>query len=111
MASGLLTGKMTAERIQRLPADDWRRRDPQFNGQKLEKNLALVKQLAAMGERHGVGPGVVAVAYTLHNPAVTAAIVGARRPDQIEGTIAAASFRLTDGEYRQLRSFAETTLA
>jgi aryl-alcohol dehydrogenase-like predicted oxidoreductase len=111
MASGLLTGKMTAERIQRLPADDWRRRDPQFNAPKLEKNLAMVKQLAAIGERHGVGPGVVAVAYTLHDPAVTAAIVGARGPNQIEGTIAAASFTLSDGEYRQLRTFAETTLA
>jgi aryl-alcohol dehydrogenase-like predicted oxidoreductase len=53
----------------------------------------------------------VAVAYTLHNPAVTAAIVGARRPDQIEGTVAAASFTLSDDEYRQLGTFAETRLA
>jgi aryl-alcohol dehydrogenase-like predicted oxidoreductase len=111
MASGLLTGKMTAERIQRLPADDWRRRDPQFNSPKLEKNLALVKQLAEIGDKHSVEPGVVAVAYTLHNPAVTAAIVGARRPDQIDGTVAAASFALSDDEYRQLRIFAETRLA
>jgi aryl-alcohol dehydrogenase-like predicted oxidoreductase len=111
MASGLLTGKMTAERIQRLPADDWRRKDPQFNTPKLEKNLALVKQLAAISDKHGVGPGVVAVAYTLHNPAVTAAIVGARRPDQIDGTIAAASFTLSDTEYRQLRTFADATVA
>ena len=74
MASGLLTGKMTAERIQQLPADDWRRRNPEFNPPKLEKNLALAKQLAAVGDKHGVEPGVVAVAYTLHNPAVTAAI-------------------------------------
>jgi aryl-alcohol dehydrogenase-like predicted oxidoreductase len=111
MASGLLTGKMSAERIQQLPADDWRRRDPQFNSPKLEKNLALVQQLATIGDKHGVGPGVVAVAYTLGNPAVTAAIVGARRPEQIEGTIAAATFALSDSEYRQLSTFAEATLA
>jgi aryl-alcohol dehydrogenase-like predicted oxidoreductase len=111
MASGLLTGKMTADRVQRLPADDWRRRDPQFNSPKLEKNLAVVEQLAAIGEKHGVEPGVVAVAYTLHHPAVTAAIVGARRPDQIDGTIAAASFALSDAEYQKLRTFVEKTLA
>jgi aryl-alcohol dehydrogenase-like predicted oxidoreductase len=111
MASGLLTGKMTADRIRKLPADDWRRRSSQFNSPQLEKNLALVEQLRAIGEKHGIGPGVVAVAYTLHHPAVTAAIVGARRPDQIEGTIAAASFALSDSEYQQLRNFAETTAA
>ena len=110
MASGLLTGKMTAERIQQMPADDWRRKSPQFNAPKLEKNLALVEQLRVIGDRHGVQPGVVAVAYTLHHPAVTAAIVGARRAEQVEGTIAAASFQLTEAEYRQLRSFAEQNL-
>jgi len=97
--------------VQRLPADDWRRRDPQFNSPKLEKNLAVVEQLAAIGKKHGVEPGVVAVAYTLHHPAVTAAIVGARRPDQIDGTIAAASFALSDAEYQKLRAFVEKTLA
>jgi aryl-alcohol dehydrogenase-like predicted oxidoreductase len=111
MASGLLTGKMTAERIEKLPADDWRRRSAEFNSPKLEKNLTLVEQLRAIGEKHGVEPGVVAVAYTLHNPAVTAAIVGARRPDQVDGTIAAASFSLSENEYQQLRSFADSTLA
>jgi aryl-alcohol dehydrogenase-like predicted oxidoreductase len=111
MVSGLLTGKMTAERIKKLPTDDWRRKNVEFNAPRLEKNLALVEQLRAIGDRHGVGPGVAAVAYTLHNPSVTAAIVGARRPDQVDGTIAAASFRLTDEEYREVRDFARETLA
>jgi aryl-alcohol dehydrogenase-like predicted oxidoreductase len=111
MASGLLTGKMTAERIQTLPADDWRRKNVEFNAPRFQKNLALVERLRAIGDRHGVEPGVVAVAYTLHNPAVTAAIVGARRPDQVDGTIAAASFALTDEEYREVRGFAQETIA
>lgn len=111
MASGLLTGKMTAERIEKMPADDWRRKNPQFNSPKLEKNLALVEQLREIGSRHGVEPGVVAVAYTLRNPAVTAAIVGARGADQVDGTIAAASFSLSDSEYNQIQEFAKATLA
>jgi aryl-alcohol dehydrogenase-like predicted oxidoreductase len=111
MVSGLLTGKMTAGRIQKLPTDDWRRKSVEFNPPRLEKNLALVERLRAIGDRHGVEPGVVAVAYTLHNPAVTAAIVGARRPDQVDGTVAAASFALTDEEYREVRGFAEEMIA
>jgi len=110
MASGLLSGKMTPERIQKLPPDDWRRRSADFNAPRLEKNLALVEQLRIIGKKHGVEPGVVAVAYTLHHPAVTAAIVGARRPDQVDGTFSAASFTLSESEYQELRSFAEKTL-
>jgi aryl-alcohol dehydrogenase-like predicted oxidoreductase len=110
MASGLLTGRMTPERIAGLPKDDWRRKSPQFNPPKLEKNMALVERLKAIGDRHGVEPGVVAIAYTLHHPAVTAAIVGGRRPDQVEGTFPAASFRLSEQEYRELRDFAERSL-
>src|SRR5450755_2961467 len=98
MSSGLLTGKMTAERIQSLPQDDWRRKAAQFNEPKLSRNLRLVELLRQVGSSHGVEPGVVAVAWTLHNPAITAAIVGARRPDQVEGTVEAANFRLSDAE-------------
>jgi aryl-alcohol dehydrogenase-like predicted oxidoreductase len=61
--------------------------------------------LAKIGKAHKVTPGVVAIAWTLHNPAVTAAIVGARRPSQIEETIAAAEFRLSEREYEQIRQF------
>jgi len=110
MTSGLLTGKMTKERIASLPEDDWRRRTPQFQSPKLERNLALVEQLREIGDQYGVEPGVVAIGYTLHHPAVTGAIVGGRSPAQVDGTIPAASFTLTDGEYARLRNFAEQTL-
>lgn len=107
MASGLLTGKMTAERVEKMPEDDWRRKAPQFNEPKLSRNLRLVELLREIGRPHGVEPGVVAVAWTLHHPAITAAIVGARRPDQVEGTIPAAIFRLKEDEYRRIQEFLE----
>jgi aryl-alcohol dehydrogenase-like predicted oxidoreductase len=105
MVSGLLTGKMTAERIQQMPQDDWRRRSPNFNEPKLSRNLKLVEILREIGESHGVEPGVVAIAWTLRNPAITAAIVGARRPDQVDGVLPAATLRLSDEEAERLESF------
>ncbi|MBB6146110.1 aryl-alcohol dehydrogenase-like predicted oxidoreductase [Silvibacterium bohemicum] len=105
MVSGLLSGKMTAERIQSLPADDWRKRSPNFNEPKLSRNLKLVEILREIGNSRGVEPGVVATAWTLRHPAITAAIVGARRPDQIDGVLPSAAFRLTDQEAERLESF------
>ncbi len=78
MVSGLLTGKMTAERVAALPADDWRRRAVEFKEPRLSRNMRLVELLREIGKGHGVSPGVVAVAWTLHHPAITAAIVGGR---------------------------------
>jgi aryl-alcohol dehydrogenase-like predicted oxidoreductase len=105
MVSGLLTGKMTAERVKNLPDDDWRTRNQNFQSPKLERNLALVEILRAIGEEHDVEPGVVAVAWTLRNPAITAAIVGARRPDQVEGILPAATFRLSDAEAQRIEQW------
>lgn len=97
MASGLLTGAMTRERIAALPADDWRRKNAQYQEPKLSKNLDLVETLRTIGARHGASPGQVAVAWTLREPAVTAAIVGGRSAAQVEGTVGAATLEL-DGE-------------
>lgn len=95
MMSGLLTGKMTRERIAGMPDDDWRRNDAEFQEPRLTRNLELVEVLRSIGEQYGRSPGEVAVAWTLRHPAVTGAIVGARRPSQIEGTIGAADLRLS----------------
>ncbi len=65
MVSGLLTGKMTAERVAAFPADDWRRRAVEFNEPRLSRNLRLVELLREIGNAHSVSPGVVAVAWTL----------------------------------------------
>ena len=102
MYSGLLTGKMTAERIKNMPADDWRQHDPEFKTPKLERNLRLVDKLSEIGKQHGVEPGVVAIAWTLRNPAVTGAIVGARRPSQVDGIFPSIEFRLSPQETDQL---------
>src|SRR6476646_7561171 len=82
MQSGLLTGAMTRERVAKLPDSDWRSRDEEFTEPKLSKNLELVERLRKVGQKYGRPPGQVAVAWVLRNPAVTAAIVGARSPQQ-----------------------------
>jgi aryl-alcohol dehydrogenase-like predicted oxidoreductase len=105
MMSGLLSGSMTRERIAKLPDNDWRKRNPEFQEPRLSRNLALVEQLQEIGYMHSRSPGEVAIAWTLHNPAVTAAIVGARRPEQVDSIIGAAEFRLTDAEFDQIEEF------
>jgi aryl-alcohol dehydrogenase-like predicted oxidoreductase len=102
MASGLLTGTMTRERISSLPDDDWRKHHPDFNEPGLSANLALVDRLRVIGQRHNTSPGAVAVAWTLQNPAVTAAIVGARKPEQVNDMVAAAEIRLTQSELKDV---------
>ena len=105
MMSGLLTGTMTRDRIKKLPEDDWRKRGPEFQEPRLSRNLALVEKLGEIAYMHGRTTGEVAVAWTLANPAVTAAIVGARDPGQVDGIIGAAEFRLTDLELREIEEF------
>ena len=95
MVSGLLTGTMTRERIASLPEDDWRRTSSEFREPKLTQNLAVVETLRAIGVRHRRSAGEVAIAWTLRHPAVTAAIVGGRKPSQIDGVIGAVSLQLT----------------
>jgi aryl-alcohol dehydrogenase-like predicted oxidoreductase len=104
MLSGMLTGKMTRERIAAMPQDDWRRRTPEFNEPRLSRNLRLVELLREIGKQHNVEPGVVAVAWTLHHPAITAAIVGGRSAEQVEGISPALHFRLSEDEYHRINS-------
>jgi aryl-alcohol dehydrogenase-like predicted oxidoreductase len=105
MASGLLTGAMSRERIAGLPADDWRKRHPDFQEPRLSRNLKLVSLLRTIGKRHGHVPAEVAVAWVLNNPAVTGAIVGARRPGQVQGVVGAAEFRLNPRELAEIEAF------
>jgi aryl-alcohol dehydrogenase-like predicted oxidoreductase len=105
MASGLLTGAMTRERIAALPADDWRKRHPDFQEPQLSRNLKLVSLLRTIGKRHGHTPAEVAVAWVLRNPAVTGALVGARRPGQLRGVSGAAEFRLAPREVAEIDAY------
>ena len=103
MGSGMLTGKMTRERIEQLADDDWRKRDERFREPQLSANLALVERLTAVAERHDTTPGAVAIAWTLRNPAVDGAIVGFRTPDQVGPMVAAANLELTDEDLDQIK--------
>ncbi len=105
MGSGLLTGAMTRERIAALPQDDWRRRNPEFQEPKLTRNLELVELLKTIAAKHDQTAAVVALAWVLHNQAVTAAIVGLRRPGQLAGVVGAADFQLTQPDIIEIESF------
>jgi aryl-alcohol dehydrogenase-like predicted oxidoreductase len=106
MASGLLTGAMTRERIAHFPADDWRRRNREYQEPRLSRNLELAEALAGIGARRGRSAGEVAIAWTLRHPAVTGAIVGGRNARQVEGIIGAGDFRLNEPEIREIESVA-----
>jgi len=105
MASGLLTGAMTHERAARLPKDDWRRGQPDFSEPNLSRNLELVERLREIAKRHNRSIGEVAIAWTLHHPAVTGAIVGARNARQAEGVMRAGELQLNNKEVNEIEEF------
>jgi aryl-alcohol dehydrogenase-like predicted oxidoreductase len=102
MYSGLLSGAMTRSRIANLPADDWRRNNPNFQEPLLTQNLKLVEVLERIGKRHSVGAGQVAIAWTLANPAVTGAIVGVRTAKQAREITLAAELQLSAEEVAEI---------
>jgi aryl-alcohol dehydrogenase-like predicted oxidoreductase len=102
MASGLLSGSMTRERITGLPEDDWRKHSPNFQEPLLSRNLRLVETLRAIGKRHNATPGEVAIAWTLRNPAVTGAIIGVRSAQQVSGIAGAADVTLSPNDILEI---------
>jgi aryl-alcohol dehydrogenase-like predicted oxidoreductase len=102
MKSGLLTGKMTRERIAAFPADDFRRRALAFQEPNLTRNLALAEHMKKIAAHHGRTAGEAALAWVLRHPAITAAIVGMRSAHQVEGVIGAMDFRLTFDEIAEI---------
>lgn len=102
MQSGLLTERWTLERAQTLPDDDWRRRSADFQSPNVERNLALRDALGPIAERHDTSIASVAVAWTIAWPGVTAAIVGGRTPEQVDGWIGAANLDLTPDDLSEI---------
>ena len=102
MGSGLLTGSMTRERIASLPDSDWRKQDEAFNDPRLGANLEIAARVVAVAADLGVSPGAVAIAWTLRDPAIDGAIVGFRRPEQVEDLIVAATLELGDADAARL---------
>ena len=105
MHSGLLTGAMTKERVANFPENDFRKRAKNYQEPHLSRNLAVAGHLKEIGNRHNVSAGVVAIAWTLRNPAIAAAIVGGRNAKQVEGVIPAITLRLTEAEYAEINAF------
>jgi aryl-alcohol dehydrogenase-like predicted oxidoreductase len=105
MSSGMLSGSMTKERVANLPADDFRRNAKNYQEPLLGRNLALADFLKQIGARHGVSAGVIAIAWTLANPAITGAIVGGRSPEQVDGVWPAAAFYLHADEQQEIQAF------
>ncbi len=109
MQSGLLTDNFSADRVARMADDDWRRRAPEFNSPNLERNLALRDALRPIAERHRTSVSSVAIAWVLSWPGVTAAIVGARSPEQVDGWIGAANLELTSADLDEIAAAVERT--
>jgi aryl-alcohol dehydrogenase-like predicted oxidoreductase len=106
MASGLLTGAMTRERVANLPEDDWRRNSADFREPKLSQNLALVERLKKVAARYGTVPGAIAIAWTLRLPGVTGAIVGARNAKQAEEVMRGGEIKLTPQDIAEIEGAA-----
>ncbi len=108
MQAGLLTGAFSKERVQNLPTNDWRSRNAEFT-EKLDANLAVAAAMGRVAERYGVSTASVAVAWVLAWPGVTAAIVGARSPKQVDGWIAAARLELSLADMHEISKVIEET--
>nr|WP_272212991.1 aldo/keto reductase [Marinicella sp. W31]MDC2878928.1 aldo/keto reductase [Marinicella sp. W31] len=109
MQAGLLTGRFSTARAAELPEDDWRRNSANFKGEALEANLALAEALKPVAERHCTSQAAVAIAWVLAWPGLTGAIVGARKPEQIDGWIAAARLELDETDLDEIAAAIEQT--
>lgn len=109
MQSGLLTDRFSAERVARMADDDWRHGSPEFNPPNLNRNLALRDALRPIAQRHGTSVSSVAIAWVLSWPGVTAAIVGARSPEQVDGWIGAANLGLSPADLDEIARAIERT--
>ncbi|HXT72780.1 MAG TPA: aldo/keto reductase [Candidatus Angelobacter sp.] len=109
MQSGLLTDTFTAERVAKMPKDDWRRDAAEFQQPNLKNNLALRDSLRPIAQRYGVSVSAVAVAWILAWPGVTGAIVGARKPEQVDAWIGAANLQLNEKDLGEIAAAIQQT--
>ncbi len=109
MASGLLTDSFSPDRIRKMAFEDWRRSGVNFVQPALSRNIAMRDALKPIAARHRTTVSAVAVAWAVAWPGVTAAIVGARRPDQIDGWLPGASLRLTTDDLERIAAAVEAT--
>jgi aryl-alcohol dehydrogenase-like predicted oxidoreductase len=103
MGSGLLTGRMTPERVAGLEDDDWRKSNPDFQQPALGESIAVAAQLDDLGRSHGRSAGAMACAWVLGDPRVTAAIVGFRSPEQVRDVLGVDGFALSVSDFAGVR--------
>jgi aryl-alcohol dehydrogenase-like predicted oxidoreductase len=111
MQSGLLTDSFSTERVAAMAADDWRRRSSEFQIPNLQRNLGLRDALRPIARQHGATVSAVAIAWVLSWPGVTAAIVGARSPEQVDGWISAGDLALTEADLNEISRSVQVTQA
>jgi len=111
MQSGILTDGFSRERVEQMAADDWRRRNVEFQEPALSRNLALRDALRPVAVRHDVSIAAAAVAWTLSWPGVSGAIVGARYPQQVDGWIGAGNLTLQAADLDEIAGALERTQA
>lgn len=109
LQSGILTDRFSVDRVRELADDDWRKRTPEFQSPAAEHNVALRDALQPIAERHGTNVSAVAVAWTTAWPGVTAAIVGARSPEQVDGWVDAATLTLSAADLDEITRALEHT--
>ncbi len=96
MQAGLLTGRFSKERVQNLPANDWRKANPFFTSPQLEANLSIIERLRPVAAQMEITLPQLALAWVLRRSEMTAAIAGARRPEQILETVKAGEIVIPD---------------
>ncbi|MBM3334704.1 aldo/keto reductase, partial [Candidatus Sumerlaeota bacterium] len=106
LEQGILTGKVTPAR--QFGPDDRRTRQPWFQEKNLWRVLALLDRIRPIAEDYGKSLAQLAIAWVLAQPGVTCAIVGGRRPEQVEHNAGGAGWRLTETELRQIRAELDT---
>ena len=109
MGAGIFTDRFSLERVRSLPPDDWRTRNAEFGAPNVGRNIALRDALRPIAAKHGTTVAAVAVAWALHWPGVTGAIVGARSPEQVDGWIGAASLTLDAADLETISSAIDRT--
>lgn len=107
MKNGLLSGKMTKERVAGFPEDDFRKRSPYFQEPKLSATLELVNHLDPIAGKYGCTVGEVAIAWALRHPAVTGAIVGLRNRGQLDGVVKSATLKIEDADFQRIEDLLE----
>ena len=108
LAHGLLSGRMTPQTT--FDPDDWRGKSPDFTGETFARNLAVVERLKGFASQRGISLPELAVAWTLANPAVQVAIVGARRPSQLDGTAPAADIELSETDLAEINAILQDAM-